>query len=432
MVDATPPRRAPMAMPGLTTARGRDAGLIAVSIALVSVGYYAAAESMVSATAATVAIGLAAAMHARLATSRVAAIILVIGSATVLRVLGAPPRLVGVVVVAGLVSSELISGRPQRSAILTVSAWLAAVAGAVSLLAVAVASLRPQGVVFRETLAAVVGGFLSAPLMVTFGPLVERLFGHVTRLTMNDWLSYEHPLLKRLAAEAPGSFQHSVNVGVLADAAVGAFGGDRLLARLGGLYHDVGKAEAPEFFIENQRGDNPHDTLPPWQSAGVLRAHVTDGVELVTRHGMGERIAEFVREHHGTSEMRLLSQKAATLGDDSGETYRYPGPKPRSRETGIVMIADQLEATARAEPPADDAACQQVVRRTVERIQREGQLDESGLTVGDLSAAERAFSRALLAMYHRRLSYPPTDTNLPQPTRPRLVFPRRPRRGIAS
>ncbi len=151
---------------------------------------------------------------------------------------------------------------------------------------------------------------------------------------------------------------------------------------------------------------------------------------MVNRHRMGQRIVDFVREHHGSSEMRLLKDKAASLGHASGDdTYRYPGPRPRSRETGILMIADQLEATARATVPADDAACDEIVRTTIGRIQQEGQLDDCGLTVGDLAAAARAFSRGLQAMYHRRMTYPPSDTGV---SRPRLVFPRRPRRGIAS
>jgi putative nucleotidyltransferase with HDIG domain len=265
--------------------------------------------------------------------------------------------------------------------------------------------------------------------MLMLAPLAEGLFGHITRLTMSEWLSYEHPLLRQLASTAPGTFQHSVNVGVLADAAAGAIGADPLLARVGGLYHDVGKMNAPEYFIENQHQQNPHDDLDPSESARILRAHVVDGVDLVQRHRMGQRLADFVREHHGTSQMRLLRDKAEGLGQSvDDDTYRYPGPSPQSRETGLLMIADQLEATARSNPPGDDAQCDALVRTTMERIQGERQLDDSGLTVGDLARAERGFSRALQAMYHRRLSYPSSDD---RPQRPRLVFPSR-RRTVAS
>jgi putative nucleotidyltransferase with HDIG domain len=217
---------------------------------------------------------------------------------------------------------------------------------------------------------------------------------------------------------------------MLAVGAAGAIGADALLARVGGLYHDVGKMNAPAYFIENQHGQNPHDDLEPAESARILRAHVTDGVELVNEHRMGQRIADFVREHHGSGEMRLLREKAASLAQSfSEDTYRYPGPRPRSRETGILMIADQLEATARAKAPADEAECNAIVRSTIERILGEGQLDESLLTKSDLALAEQGFSRALQAMYHRRLSYPTSGDGA---SRPRLVFPSRPRRSVAS
>jgi putative nucleotidyltransferase with HDIG domain len=311
-----------------------------------------------------------------------------------------------------------------------VAAWLAFIGWVCSLSGIAATVPLSARLALLEGIGAAVGAFLSAPLMFTLAPLAEGLLGHVTRLTIRDWLSFEHPLLRQLATAAPGTFQHSVNVGVLADAAAGAIGADALLARVGGLYHDVGKMNAPEYFIENQHGPNPHDALAPAESARILRAHVTDGVELVNEHRMGERIVDFVREHHGSGEMRLLLDKAQTLGQSFAEdTYRYPGPRPRSRETGILMIADQLEATARAKSPADDAECDAIVRTTIERIRGEGQLEESGLTTADLALAQQGFSRALQAMYHRRLSYPSSG---PGATRRRLLFPTRPRRSVAS
>jgi putative nucleotidyltransferase with HDIG domain len=277
----------------------------------------------------------------------------------------------------------------------------------------------PPATVLAEGIGALIGGFLSAPLMFTLAPLAEGVFGHVTRLTMSEWLSYEHPLLRRLGSAAPGTFQHSVNVGVLANAAAADLGADALLARVGGLYHDVGKLNAAAYFIENQHGPNPHDGLEPEESARILLAHVTDGLALANQHRMGERIADFVREHHGSGEMRSLRTKAEARGQSvTGDTYRYPGPRPRSRETGIVMIADQLEATARSKAPADDAECLAIVRATVARIREEGQLDTSGLTEQDLTLAERGFARALQAMYHRRLPYPPAGDEAVNRNRP--------------
>lgn len=414
---------------GLDQPARRDIGLIILSMVIVGAAYFVTSDSSAIATGTVLGLSTAAGMHARLAMGRMRAAIQIVGTAAALSALGAPARLVGVLLITGLAAAELIARRAHRSAILQVSTWVAIVAFLASFSGIAAIMTLPARVVGYETVAAVVGGFLSAPLMLMLAPLAEGLFGHITRLTMSEWLSYEHPLLRQLASTAPGTFQHSVNVGVLADAAAGAIGADRLLARVGGLYHDVGKINAPEYFIENQHQQNPHDHLDPSKSARILRAHVVDGVDLVQRHRMGQRLADFVREHHGTSQMRLLRDKAEALGQSvDDDTYRYPGPSPQSRETGLLMIADQLEATARSNPPSDDAQCDALVRTTMERIQGERQLDDSGLTVGDLARAERGFSRALQAMYHRRLSYPSSDD---RPQRSRLVFPSR-RRTVAS
>jgi membrane-associated HD superfamily phosphohydrolase len=188
---------------------------------------------------------------------------------------------------------------------------------------------------------------------------------------------------------------------------------------------------APFYFIDNQQGANPHYRLDPSESARILRAHVLDGVELVTRHRMGTRIADFVREHHGTSELRMLKERADGLGRSADEdTYRYPGPRPRSRETAIVMLADRLEATARSTPPVDEAACDTLVRATIERTCGEGQLDDAGMTDAELAQARGGLARTLEAMYHRRrLMYPSSDAG---PARRRLAFFDRSRRGRAS
>lgn len=350
-------------------------------------------------------------MYARLAVGRWAAAVQIAAGVALVAALGAPPRLAGVMLATGLAGSELIVFNARRSAILKVGAWLASMACVLSLSAIAAAATLPPRAAILEVAAASAGGFLSASLMFMLAPLAEALFGHITRLTMSEWLSYEHPLLRQLATAAPGTFQHSVNVGVLADAAAGAIDADALLARVGGLYHDVGKMNAPAYFIENQHGPNPHDSLDPSESARILRAHVLEGAALVAGHRMGERLADFVREHHGSGEMRLLREKADALGRAFPEDeYRYPGPRPQSRETGIVMIADQLEATARANPPTDDATCDAMVRTTIERIRGEAQLDDASMTSADLALAAQGFSRALQAMYHRRLSYPTTGT----------------------
>ncbi len=401
----------------------RDAALGLAAAAAVAATYQLASGSPAVATGAVLTISTGAGMHARLAMGRTRAAAQIVLGAALLALVGAPPRLIGAVFLSGLVGAELVAHDTRRTAVLQAGAWTGLVGAVTSLSGLAAAVALPERLVLSEALGALAGGVLSAPVLLTFGPAAEWLFGHTTRLTFSEWLSYDHPLLRELVARAPGTFQHSVNVGVLSDAAARAIGGDALLARVGGLYHDVGKMRAPEFFAENQRGANPHDRLDPRESAHILRAHVTDGVALVAAHRMGDRIADFVREHHGTGTMRLLLEKAAEA-DPTGapadeEAFRYPGPRPRSRETGITMIADQLEATARAAPPAGESGCFDLVNRTVDRILGEGELEDSGLTPGDLSLLRPALARALLAMYHRRLTYPPSGA---QPPRQRLRF----------
>ena len=258
-------------------------------------------------------------------------------------------------------------------------------------------------------------GPTGAAATLVFGAPLEWLFGHVTRLTLSEWLSYDHPLIRRLSLNAPGTFQHSANVALLADAAARAIGADALLSRVGGLYHDVGKANAPEDFIENQHGTNPHDALSPEASAAIFRAHVLDGVAMVVEHGMGERIAAFVREHHGTGVMRsLLNKPSSADGPAAEQALAYPGPTPRSRETAILMIADQLEATARAVAPVDEAGCLALVDRTISRIDEEGQLANAGLRLQDRELIRQVYARVLAAMHHRRMTYPPATIAPPK------------------
>jgi putative nucleotidyltransferase with HDIG domain len=221
--------------------------------------------------------------------------------------------------------------------------------------------------------------------------------------------------------ETPGTFQHSLALSILADAAARAVGANALLARVGALYHDVGKTENPWFFVENQSGLNAHELLTPQESARVIRAHVTDGVRLVREHGLGERIADFVREHHGTTPIRYFLEEARERGDVVNEDdFRYQGPPPRSRETAILMIADQVEATARAMAGGTDEEYRAMVRRTMDRIRQQGQLDQCPLTLHDLSAVEEALAQVLMGMHHQRIEYPGQTGRgaVPEPSAP--------------
>jgi putative nucleotidyltransferase with HDIG domain len=255
---------------------------------------------------------------------------------------------------------------------------------------------------------ALVGGVLAGAVVLAASPLLERVFGHVTSLTLLEALSYDHPLLRRLLTRAPGTFLHSTNVAVLTDVAARAIGADVLTARVGALYHDVGKTAAPEAFMENQSLGGP----PPDEggvSARLLVDHVANGVRLVLQHGLGERVADFVREHHGTTEVRLSGPTPV-----DGAAVHYPGPRPRSRETAVLMLADQIEATARARRPETRPDCIELAREIVDGAYGRGQLENAGLTDDDLDTLESAFADVLHAMHHRRIGYRLTDVTPPR------------------
>jgi putative nucleotidyltransferase with HDIG domain len=264
--------------------------------------------------------------------------------------------------------------------------------------------------------------FISAGVFVTMG----SLFGVATRLQLLEMSQLSSPLLLRLQDEAPSTFQHSVIVANLAEKGAHTIGADALVARVGCYYHDIGKLVRPGFFIENQMGGaNPHDALDPHDSARIISDHVRDGMALAREYRLPARIAAFVPEHHGT---RLVSYfyRSAAAEDPfvDPEDFRYPGPKPQSKETAIAMLADSTEATVRSnhskEPEDIDALVDEVFN---ERL-TEGQLDECELTLRDLRLLAASFKSTLRAVYHPRIEYPaPTEAemllrHLPIPTAP--------------
>jgi putative nucleotidyltransferase with HDIG domain len=308
----------------------------------------------------------------------------------------------------GLVGGLRVSPPSGRGSVIMAGAWAGA-AGAGAFLATSLGALdAPQ--LAAGAAGSLLGGLLSGALVLTLSPVAERIFGHVTPLTLIEALSYDHPLLRRLLTEAPGTFLHSTNVAVLADVGARAIGADALAARVGALYHDVGKTRSPELFAENQAATNPHAVLTPEESARVLIGHVKEGVQLVLSHRLGERVADFVREHHGTSVMRSLLDRLEDTGTEGDPSrFTYPGPPPRSRETAVVMLADRAEAMARARRPESREACLALACETVDRAHAEDQLVTSGLTDADFDRIERAFADVLFAIHHRRESYRDPD-----------------------
>lgn len=248
-------------------------------------------------------------------------------------------------------------------------------------------------------------------LAILLIPILETSFGLLTRARLMELADQERPLLRRLSSEAPGTFEHTLMICGLAEEGARAIGADVDLIRTGALYHDVGKLHAPKWFIENQveGEENPHDQLNnPLASAEVLQAHVDEGLKLARRYRLPRRVADFIPEHQGTLKMGYFLHRARELDPSVAENnFRYRGPKPRSRETGILMLADGCEACLRSLPPnTSDSEAHSTVKRIIKERQRDGQLNKSSLSQAEVELVVRAFVRVWRRMRHRRIPYP--------------------------
>ena len=250
--------------------------------------------------------------------------------------------------------------------------------------------------------------------IITFGLLIffERVFNIATDLTLLELSDFNQPLLRELSQKAPGTFHHSIIVGTLAEKAAEAVGANPILARVGAYYHDIGKTVKPEYFVENTMDSNKskHDWLPPDVSVQVVVSHVTDGIELARKHRLPQRIVDFIPMHHGTTLVAYFYGKALrrpfATGDVSEEDYRYDGPKPRSKETAIVMLADSVEAATRSLQEKSLENVEMMIDTIVKSRYEEGQLDETNLTFGDLTKIKESFLAVLSGIYHKRIEYP--------------------------
>lgn len=259
--------------------------------------------------------------------------------------------------------------------------------------------------------AAVANGALSASFTLAGIYVLSAVAGVTTFLQLMELSRPTHPLFRQLLLKAPGTYHHSIMIGNLAERAAEAVGADALLVRVAAYYHDIGKITSPHYFVENQTGDaNPHDELDdPQKSAEIIIGHITEGVRLARKHRLPPVIVDFIRQHHGTTRVEYFYRKAcerngAEAVDES--QYRYPGPRPQSREAAILMLADAVEATVRAEKPADIEGVDAVVCRIIQQKLDEGQLVDTDLTLRDLEIIRRVFVQTLSGMYHSRVVYP--------------------------
>ena len=286
--------------------------------------------------------------------------------------------------------------------------------GAFAVMAVAVGLVTDQPARFmaaeaaRSFLWSAVAGFVVAGCL----PLIERCFGVVTDVTLHELADNSHPLLQELRSRAPGTYNHSLAVASLAEAAADEIGANPLLTRVGAYFHDVGKMMKPSFFIENQHGENRHDQLEPTLSTLIIVGHVKDGVALAEEYGLPALITDFVRQHHGTTLVEYFYREALRLhaGDKSTPepaefSFRYPGPKPRSREAGILMIADASESASRAIPNPTPTSLRKLVNDLVMKRLLDGQFDECGLTLSEVRAVQEVIVRNLVAAHHQRVRY---------------------------
>lgn len=252
-------------------------------------------------------------------------------------------------------------------------------------------------------------GLTSTLVAVGALPLLENIFGITTHFRLLEISNPSEPLLQQLLKEAPGTYQHSIMVANLAEAAANAVGADALLCKVGAYYHDIGKIKRPRFFVENQTGqDNPHDRLNPALSTLIILSHVKDGLELAQKNKLPDVIQKFIAEHHGTSLVSYFYHQAVSRATEPvfEEDFRYPGPKPSLRETGIVMLCDGIEAAARTLPSPTPEAISELVHKMTRQCLEDGQLDECDLSFKDISVIRESLIRSLKGIYHTRIEYP--------------------------
>ena len=276
-------------------------------------------------------------------------------------------------------------------------------------------TLRLEYDILREfsisIIAAIGNGLFSAVMAIGLLPYLESGFGLTTSVTLLELANPNHPILKKLLMEAPGTYHHSLVVANLAEAAAEVIGADPLLVRVGAFYHDIGKLKRPYFFIENQLGDNPHEKISPNLSALIITSHLKDGLEMARKGKLPQVIQDIIGQHHGNSLVSYFYHQAVEKCQDSKDilceaNFRYEAPLPQTKEAAIILLADSVEAAARSLPKPIGGRIEGIVRKIVKEKLNDGQLDQCDITLKDLDAAALTFVRILSGIYHTRIEYP--------------------------
>jgi putative nucleotidyltransferase with HDIG domain len=269
-----------------------------------------------------------------------------------------------------------------------------------------------EQILFRSSFAAT-NSLLSPTL--TFGLIifVERIFGITTDLTLLELSDFNSPLLRNLARNAPGTFNHSMTIGAMVENAAEVIGANQILARIGAYYHDIGKLANPEGYVENQMDNNNlHEALDPLESAKLIIGHVTKGIELAKKNGIPQEVIDFIPMHHGTLVVTYFYEKAKEkYGEDQvvKDDYRYPGPKPNTKETALLMLADACESAVRAMEEPDLKKVTNMVSNLIQQRIDDGQLNEAPITLGDIDKIRGTFINILVGQHHKRIKYPKQD-----------------------
>src|SRR5262245_38518463 len=274
-------------------------------------------------------------------------------------------------------------------------------------------SRQTVGLMTSDALRNFTWGTLAGFLLTGCLPVVEKLFGIVTDISLLELADGSHPLLQELVRRAPGTYTHSITVATLAEAAAEAIGANPLLTRVGSYFHDIGKMLKPHYFVENQNGENRHDALEPALSTLIIIGHVKDGQALARQYRLPPPIIDFILQHHGTTLVEYFYREAIRLQESSGTgvsvlepAFRYPGPKPQNRENGILMMADAVESASRALGDPTPGSLRKLVHDLLMKRLLDGQFEESGLTLTELHRIEESLCKSLIALFHARIKYP--------------------------
>jgi putative nucleotidyltransferase with HDIG domain len=296
---------------------------------------------------------------------------------------------------------------------------LIALAYALAILAMGLVDGALGTILLRRAVWGVAAGFVSVLVVTLLLPILETIFSVTTDITLLELADLNRPILRRLMLEAPGTYHHSLVVGSLAEAGAAAIGGNPLIGRVGAYYHDIGKIEKAEYYVENQSSARSrHEKLSPTMSCLIIEAHVREGAEIARKERLPKAIVDAVLEHHGTTLMSFFYHKAREADPTVEERdFRYPGPKPKSKETAVLMLADAVEAAARSLTEPTPSRIRGIVTRILDARVKDGQLDESPVTFEDLAKTRESFIPILTALFHARVDYPGAPAS-ERPSRP--------------